>query len=68
MTVDAMLNVLLISFFNNPIEIIAVSNIGYVFATCAALSGFLLLRKDRPQVAAPGAPVARSGCRSARCC
>ena len=48
MTVDAILNVLLISFFNNPIEIIAVSNIGYVFATCAALSGFLLLRKDRP--------------------
>jgi len=49
MTVDALLNVLLISFFNNPIEIIAVSNIGYVFATCAALAGFLLLRKDRPQ-------------------
>src|SRR5215213_8753334 len=49
MTVDAVLNLLLISFFNNPIEIIAVSNIGYVFATCAALSGFLLLRKDRPQ-------------------
>jgi amino acid transporter len=48
MTVDAVLNILLISFFNNPIEIIAVSNIGYVFATCAALSGFLLLRKDRP--------------------
>jgi amino acid transporter len=49
MTVDAVLNIILISFFNNPIEIIAVSNIGYVFATCAALSGFLLLRKDRPQ-------------------
>jgi amino acid transporter len=49
MTVDAVLNILLISFFNNPIEIIAVSNIGYVFATCAALSGFLLLRKDRPK-------------------
>ena len=48
MTVDALLNLVLISFFNNPIEIIAVSNIGYVFATCAALSGFLLLRKDRP--------------------
>src|SRR5215211_123108 len=48
MTVDALLNILLISFFNNPIEIIAVSNIGYVFATCTALSGFLLLRKDRP--------------------
>jgi amino acid transporter len=30
------------------LEILAVSNIGYVFATCAALGGFLLLRKDRP--------------------
>jgi amino acid transporter len=49
MTVDMLLNILLISFFANPLEIIAVSNIGYVFATCAALSGFVLLRKDRPQ-------------------
>ena len=48
MTVDALLNILLISFFAGPLEILAVSNIGYVFATCAALSGFLLLRKDRP--------------------
>ena len=48
MTVDALLNLLLISFFNNPIEIIAVSNVGYVFATCAALAAFLLLRRDRP--------------------
>jgi len=49
MTVDMLLNLLLISFFANPLEIIAVSNIGYVFATCAALSGFVLLRRDRPQ-------------------
>src|SRR5919112_38424 len=49
MTVDAVLNIVLISFFNNPIEIIAVSNIGYVFATCTALSAFLLLRRDRPE-------------------
>ena len=48
MTVDAVLNIVLISYFNNPIEILAVSNIGYVFATCTALSAFLLLRKDRP--------------------
>ena len=48
MTVDAILNLFLISYFVSPLEIIAVSNIGYVFATCAALSGFLLLRKDRP--------------------
>jgi amino acid transporter len=49
MTVDALLNIVLISFFNNPIEIIAVSNIGYVFATCTALAAFLLLRRDRPE-------------------
>jgi amino acid transporter len=48
MTVDALLNIVLITYFNNPIEILAVSNIGYVFATCTALAAFLLLRKDRP--------------------
>jgi amino acid transporter len=46
--VDALLNIVLITYFNNPIEILAVSNIGYVFATCTALAAFLLLRKDRP--------------------
>jgi amino acid transporter len=48
MTVDAILNIFLISAFAGVLEILAVSNIGYVLATCAALSGFLLLRKDRP--------------------
>src|SRR3954468_21625153 len=48
MTVDAILNILLISYFAGVLEILAVSNIGYVFATCSALAGFLLLRKDRP--------------------
>jgi amino acid transporter len=48
MTVDAILNILLISYFAGVLEILAVSNIGYVFATCAALGGFLLLRRDRP--------------------
>jgi amino acid transporter len=48
MTVDAVLNVILISGFAGVLPILAVSNIGYVLATCAALSGFLLLRKDRP--------------------
>jgi amino acid transporter len=49
MTVDAILNVFLISYFAGVIEILAVSNVGYVFATCTALSGFLLLRRDRPR-------------------
>jgi amino acid transporter len=48
MTIDAVLNIFLITYFTGVLQILAVSNIGYVFATCCALSGFLLLRKDRP--------------------
>ncbi len=48
MTVDMLINVLLIVFFHGVIEILAVSNVGYVFATCCALFGYVLLRKDRP--------------------
>jgi amino acid transporter len=48
MTLDAILNILLISYFAGVIEILAVSNVGYVFATCTALSAFILLRRDRP--------------------
>ncbi len=32
----------------NNLAILYLSNIGYVFAHVLALSGFLLLRKDRP--------------------
>jgi amino acid transporter len=49
MTLDAILNIFLISYFAVPLEILAVSNVGYVFATCTALSAFILLRRDRPQ-------------------
>jgi amino acid transporter len=48
MTLDAILNIYLITYFTGVLQILAVSNIGYVFATCCALAGFLLLRKDRP--------------------
>ena len=48
MTVDAILNIFLISAFAGVLEILAVSNVGYVFATCTALSAFVLLRRDRP--------------------
>jgi amino acid transporter len=48
MTIDAILNIFLITYFTGVLQILAVSNIGYVFATCCALSGFLLLRRDRP--------------------
>jgi amino acid transporter len=48
MTIDALLNLLLITRYGSPLQILAVSNVGYVFATCAALSAFVLLRRDRP--------------------
>jgi len=51
MTADAILNILLLLLFAGPtaaIQILAFSNFGYVFAHVAAISGFLLLRRDRP--------------------
>src|SRR3954452_15461635 len=49
MTLDLVLNIFLITYFAGVLEILAVSNVGYVFATCTALSAFVLLRRDRPQ-------------------
>jgi len=48
MTVNMVLNVGLILFVANNLAILYLSNIGYVFCHVLALSGFLLLRKDRP--------------------
>ncbi len=48
MTVDLVVNVALVLFISSNLAILYMSNIGYVFAHVAAMSGFLLLRKDRP--------------------
>jgi amino acid transporter len=48
MTVDLIVNVGLVLFVSSNLAILYLSNIGYVFAHVAAMSGFLLLRKDRP--------------------
>jgi amino acid transporter len=48
MTLDALINILLITYLAGVLEILAVSNVGYVFATVTALAGFVLLRRDRP--------------------
>ena len=49
MTVDMVVNIgLLLLLGANNFVILYMSNIGYVFAHVLALSGFLLLRKDRP--------------------
>jgi amino acid transporter len=48
MTLDAVMNLFLITYFASAIEIIAAGNLGYMLAHVFALSGFLLLRRDRP--------------------
>ena len=42
------LNLFLISYFGYPLDILAAGNLGYILAHVFALSGFLLLRRDRP--------------------
>ena len=48
MTLDALLNLFLITYFASAIEILAAGNLGYILAHVFALSGFLLLRRERP--------------------
>jgi amino acid transporter len=47
--VALVMNLFLISFFASAIEILAAGNLGYMLAHVFALSGFLLLRRDRPR-------------------
>lgn len=48
MTVDLAVNVLLVLFISSNIAILYMSNVGYILAHFLALTGFLMLRKDRP--------------------
>jgi amino acid transporter len=48
MTVDLFVNVALVLFISSNLAILYMSNIGYVLCHLFAVSGFLLLRKDRP--------------------
>ncbi|HLH64192.1 MAG TPA: APC family permease [Solirubrobacteraceae bacterium] len=48
MTMDLIVNVCLVLFIKSNLAILYLSNIGYVLAHVFALSGFLLLRRDRP--------------------
>ena len=70
MTLDAVLNLCLLFlavgiFGSGYLKILAVSNFGYVLSHIFAISGFLLLRKDRPDWPRPISS-GRSGSRS-RC-
>ncbi len=48
MTVDMVINILFVLLVGNIFGILAASNLGYVAAHMFALSGFVLLRRDRP--------------------
>jgi amino acid transporter len=48
MTVDMIVNILLVVFITSNLAILYMSNIGYVLCHVFALTGFLLLRRDRP--------------------
>ena len=48
MTVDMIVNICFLLFIGNNFGILAASNLGYVLAHMFALSGFVLLRRDRP--------------------
>jgi amino acid transporter len=48
MALDAIMNIFLAVFFGSALEILAAGNLGYMVAHFFALTGFLLLRRDRP--------------------
>ncbi len=48
MTADMVVNILFVLFVGNIFGILAASNLGYVLCHFFALTGFLLLRRDRP--------------------
>ena len=53
LTVDLVVNVALVLFARNILTILAAGNLGYLPAHLLALSGFLLLRHDRPAATRP---------------
>jgi amino acid transporter len=48
LTIDLIANVAIIAFVGSPLGILFASNLGYILAIVLAVSGFLLLRRDRP--------------------
>jgi amino acid transporter len=48
MTLDMVINILLVLFVGNILAILVAGNLGYMSAHFFALTGFLLLRRDRP--------------------
>lgn len=53
MTVQLVINVALVLFVGNALAVIVAGNVGYVLAHLLAVSGFVALRRDRPDAARP---------------
>jgi amino acid transporter len=53
MALDAILNIFLVTYLGTALAILAAGNLGYMLAHVFALSGFLLLRRDRPDAPRP---------------
>jgi amino acid transporter len=49
MTLDMVMNIILLFFVGNTLAILITGNLGYISAHFFALTGFLLLRRDRPR-------------------
>jgi amino acid transporter len=65
MTVDLIVNLLLVFFVGNTLAILVAGNLNYILAHFFALTGFLLLRKDRPPNALAGKKGLRTGAAAA---
>jgi amino acid transporter len=52
-TVQFAINIALVLFVGNALAVIVAGNVGYILAHLLAISGFLVLRRDRPQVNRP---------------
>ncbi|VXC14909.1 APC family permease [Pseudomonas sp. 8AS] len=52
-TVQLLINVLLVLFVGNPLAVIVAGNVGYVLAHLLAVSGYVALRWDRPDAPRP---------------
>jgi amino acid transporter len=52
-TVQLLINVALVLFGGNALAVIVAGNVGYVMAHLLAVSGFVILRKDKPDLPRP---------------
>ncbi len=52
-TVQLLINIVLVLFVGNALAVIVAGNVGYVLAHLLAVAGFVVLRKDRPDAIRP---------------